>query len=166
MKLGIETATILTLSRAHLHPTTISAILNEKGDISEGPSIGVREEGFLVPTGLGDPTALDLDVTGGLFPSLNDRFPDLTIIRAIARGQGAEWVNLDDEGVVCSDILPVYDGSAPLALPGHPLWNGGCLRWISRPGHCDIAQASFETLELLGPIGAESSRNLDDSPGM
>lgn len=166
MKLGIETATILTLSRAHLHPTTISAILNEKGDISEGPSIGVREEGFLVPTGLGDPTALDLDVTGGLFPSLNDRFPDLTIIRAIARGQGAEWVNFDDDGVVCSDILPVYDGSMPVALPEHPIWNGGCLRWIARPGHCDIAQASHETLDRLGMTGPMDDRTPEINPGL
>lgn len=166
MKLGIETATILTLSRAHLHPATIAAILDEKGDISEGPSIGVREEGFLVPTGLGDPDALDMDVTGGMFPSLNDRFPDLTIIRAIARGQGAEWVNIDDEGVVCCDILPVYDGSMPVLMPEHLIWIGAHLRRLPSPGNPEILQASPETLDRLGMTGPMDDRTPEINPGL
>lgn len=117
----METARIITLSTAHLHQDTIDAIEACRGDLSEGPSIAVRDEGFLVNSHLGDPGAADRDLQEGLLPSLRDRHPDLALIRALARGFDAEWINLDVDGVVCSDILPVYDGR-DMEPPMDPAW--------------------------------------------
>lgn len=106
--LGIEEAKILTISTAHLHPDTIDALdaMSHTGPLRSCPaanSIAVRDEGFMVNSHRGIPDALDLDLDS----PLND-FPDLVLIRALARGLKAEWINIDQDGVEYINILPTY----------------------------------------------------------
>ncbi|MEP3666551.1 MAG: hypothetical protein ABJN42_07435 [Roseibium sp.] len=114
-KLGIENASIITISTAHLHLATREAIEREKGDLSEGPSVAVREEGFLVNSHLGCEDALEQDFSEGLYPALIDRMPDLVLIRALARGLNAAWINIDNDGDTYDDILPVYNDFGGIA---------------------------------------------------
>ena len=162
MTLGLEEAKILTLSTAHLHPGTISMIEQSRGDLSEGPSIAIRDEGYLVNSHLGVPDATDLDTRPGLFPSLNDRFPDLALIRALARGQVAEWINFDQDGVEYADLLPIYDGTQEVELPRHPFWSGAMMRKIMTTSGVDIIQASPETLDMISQ--PEHFLEIDESP--
>jgi hypothetical protein len=121
MDFGIERAKIITLNIAHLHPETISILDQKKGDLEEGPSIAIRDEGFLVNSHLGMPDALEQDFQPGMFASLNHRFPDLVLIRALARSLGAEWINLDCDGIEYADVLPIYQ-SGDMQLPSEPFW--------------------------------------------
>lgn len=149
MKLRLESAKILTLSTAHLHPQTIEGIEILAGEINEGPSIAVRETGFLVNTHLGTEDAALIDCTDGQYQALNHRMPDLCLLRAIGRGQGAAWLCIDADGEEYPDILPVYrDGEEP-EMPSHPVWSGALVRRLDREYGSTVLQASPETLETL-----------------
>lgn len=148
MSLNIETAKIITISLQHLHPDTIDMLDRFKGDLSEGPSIAVRDEGFLVNSHFGVDDALEQDLKTGLLPSLYHRHPDLVLIRALARGLKSEWINFDVDGVVYKDLLPVYDGSEP-SLPTNPIWAGAMLQRQQRPNQVDVVVPSVETLEMI-----------------
>lgn len=117
-----ELGTILTISTAHLHPATRELIERDKGDISEGPSIAVREEGYLVNTQLGS-DALVLSHMDGMFPALITRFPDLVLIQALGRGLGATWVNIDIDGPKMNDVLPSYSDDGFVTFPENPAWS-------------------------------------------
>lgn len=118
----IEVGKIITISRSHLHPETIAMIEAEKGDLSEGPSIALREEGFLLNSDHGVDDALSFDLSAGLFASLHDRAPDVVLIRALARGLKAEWINIDTDGSVYNDILPMYGRGGHIDPPQDPQW--------------------------------------------
>lgn len=153
-RLGLEEAKILTISIAHLHPDTVDALdamSRTTGPLRSCPlatSFAVRNEGFLVNSYLGIPDALDKDLNS----KLTD-FPDLVLIRALARGVGAEWVNIDQDGVTYSDILPVYDYSGINRLPPQPPTSQGWAEALSQTGlnHRDdlIIVPSRETLEQI-----------------
>lgn len=108
-RLGIEQATLLTISIAHLSPGTISEIERCEGDIPEGPSIAIRRHAFMMNSDHSQEDALEDDVTSGTYASLLQRHPDLVLVRALARGMNAEWICLDTDGVIYGDVLPVYD---------------------------------------------------------
>lgn len=123
MKLSdIETGKIITVSMSHLHPDTIAMIEKERGDLSEGPSIALREEGFLLNSDHGAGDALSIDLAPGLFASLHDRAPDIVLIRALARGLRVEWINVDTDGDAYNDFLPVYGRGGYIDPPRDPQW--------------------------------------------
>lgn len=149
VKLDIESFNGMAISTVHLHPRTIALIEMKKGDIEEGPSIAIRDEGFLVNSMLGDPSIGTRHSGRGLYEPFNDRFPDLCMIMALARGQGKEWINIDQDGVEYVDILPDYTAPGGPELPSHPIWGGAMIRRIEMPEGPDMLQASPETLDLL-----------------
>ncbi|MFG6082150.1 hypothetical protein ACEUZ9_002793 [Paracoccus litorisediminis] len=55
----IENARIITISTVHLSPSTIEQIETHKGDIPEGPSIALRDEGFFINSYRGNDNTLD-----------------------------------------------------------------------------------------------------------
>lgn len=123
---GIEEARIITVSTAHLHPDTVEALdRKEHGgplrNCAAAQSIAVRDEGFLVNTHRGVPDALSEDLDGAM-----GDFPDLVLIRSLARGLKADWVNVDADGVEYTDVLPTYghDGVARgvVQTPSEPGW--------------------------------------------
>lgn len=148
-RLDIEAFNGMTISTTHLHPSTIDLIEMKKGDIEEGPSIALREEGYLLNSGLGCPGISRMHTERGLFDSFNDRYPDLCMIMAIARGQGKEWINIDQDGVEYVDILPDYHAPGSPEMPDHPIWEGAMISRITTPNGPDMLKASLETLELL-----------------
>lgn len=164
MTRDLEEAKILTLSLLHLHPDTRALLVAKKGDIEEGPSIAMRDEGFLVNTHIGVPEAADLEVRSGLFPALNDRFPDLVMARALARGLGISWINFDEDGPEHPDLLPVYEGAGGPQLPTDEIWSGGSLRRIATASGIDYLQASFETLEIISKRNDPRDAELDFAP--
>lgn len=83
----IETAKIITISTEHLHPDTINFLDDTQGDMAEGPSIAVRNEGFLVNSHLSTEDALNRDCEPEFLPPLYDRFPDLVLIRPVRPGR-------------------------------------------------------------------------------
>lgn len=120
---GIEIARVMTVSIEHLHPETVSFLDGVKGDLKEGPSIAVRREGFLVNSHAGMESALEQEFENGFEPSLYDRFPDLVLIRTLARSLGAEWINIDVDGVIYADVLPVYGDDGEVTRPSADGWN-------------------------------------------
>lgn len=123
---GIEEARIITISTAHLHPDTVDALDQKEhgGPLRSCPaaqSVAVRDEGFLVNSHRGVPDALEQDLAGPL-----ESFPDLVLIRAMARGLKADWINIDVDGVEYTDVLPSYghDGVARnvVQTPSEPGW--------------------------------------------
>jgi hypothetical protein len=123
---GIEEARIITISTAHLHPDTVEALdMKDHGGplrrCDTAQSIAVREEGFLVNSHRGVPDALSQDLDG----AMND-FPDLVLIRSLARGLKVDWINIDADGVEYTDVLPTYghDGVARdvVQTPSEPGW--------------------------------------------
>lgn len=159
--LGVENASIITLSTAHLHPKTIAALEACRGDVSSGPSVAVRPEGFLVNSHLGSEDALgsDLDGLGGA--SLHDRFPDLVLLRAFARGLGAAWLNIDADGTRYCDLLPSYhDGSIFVPTDEHWAEALSCIS-ASADGHLIVVPAR-STLEI---IEAGQTPGRDTAPG-
>lgn len=121
--LGIEQALIITISTAHLSPFTREYIADKRGNIGNGPSVGVRDDGFLVNSYFGAPDALDQHTraSGGMV-SLYERAPDLVLVMALARGLRAEWINFDVDGVEYTDILPTYDDDETVNLPTGEGW--------------------------------------------
>ncbi len=146
--LGIEEAKIITLSVAHLHPETIAAIEGRHGDIPEGPSIAVREQSFLVNSMLNTDDALAHDLQAGRHPAMNERFPDLVLICALARGLKAEWINLDNDGVQYCDILPTYV-DYELTLPSGEGWRDALSTIGKTLGGEDIVVAERAILEAI-----------------
>ena len=158
----IETAKIITLSTGHLHPGTIRSITAQKGEIDEGPSIALRDEGLLVNSELGDDGVLTRDLQSGLFPSLNIRFPDLVTVRAIARGLGAEWVNFDADGVEYCDILPLYNENGFSELPSDPDWKSA-FEASNAAYVLTAASALSLSREILEQIEAGQTPGLDSN---
>lgn len=159
-RLGIEQAKIITISTAHLHPDTMDVLEACHGNLSEGPSVALRGEGFLLNSHLGVEDALDHDLRAGREASLAKRHPDLVLIRALARGQGAEWINIDRDGINYMDILPSYDGSE-IIVPTGDGWKdalstlGG--NWIGS----SIIVVDRATLEI---IEAGQTPGMSDDP--
>lgn len=156
---NIETAKIITLSTAHLHPASRAAIEAARGDIPEGPSIAIREEGFLVNSHLGMPNALEYDYTEGNMAWMAIRFPDLTTVRALARGLRAEWINFDVDGVEYSDILPTYDDNGNAELPSDPHW-----RELFEASRCGTAALGLSRQLLEQLEAGQTPRAHESSP--
>jgi len=162
---GIEQATILTISTAHLSRDTIERIEAEKGDMSEGPSIAIREEGFLVNSYRGDDAPLDRAFTAGLFKPLAERHPDLVLIQALARGLGAEWINIDRDGVEYSDILPTYDDNGIVSVPSADGWRDALNRVGVNYWGAPVVLPERGTLEII-EAGQTPGQDLEDAPGL
>jgi hypothetical protein len=162
--LGIERGAIITISTSHLHPATRELLDEIKGDLPEGPSVAVRDEGFLVNSHLGSSDVLEQDFTEGQFPTLYERMPDLVMIRALARGLGAEWINIDQDGVEYADILPVYDDYGQVNLPGRDGWKDA----FSTMGETyEGATMVMPTRAVLEVLEAGQTPGLpDDTPGL
>lgn len=120
--LNVEEAKILTISTAHLHPETIRSLELCEGEMANGPSIAIRAEGFLVNSHLGMPDALERDIAGHPGDSLLELHPDLVLVRTLARGLGATWLNIDCDGIEYTDILPTYDGDE-VTIPTGDGWS-------------------------------------------
>lgn len=120
--LDIETAKILTISTAHLSPVTRDMIEACRGNVEGGPSVAIRDCGYLINSHLNTPDALQEDCEQGNRASLLERHPDLVLIRALARGQGAEWINVDQAGLEYDDILPSYDDNGTVTAPTGEGW--------------------------------------------
>ena len=118
----IEAGSIITISTEHLSIATMEILIRNKGDIPEGPSAAVREEGCLVNSHLDSPDALELDFNPGRLGPLALRMPDLVLIRALARGLKAEWINFDRDGVEYADILPIYSETGVETTPTKDGW--------------------------------------------
>lgn len=162
--LGIERAAILTISTAHLHPATRQYLEDIKGDVPEGPSIALREEGYLVNSHRGLDNPLSLDCMTGLFEPMISRMPDIVLIQALARGLQAEWINIDTDGPVCDGILPSYDDNGFVTLPTADGWKDSLSRMAeATDGHMMVMPAE----EVLATIEAGQTPGLhDDAPGM
>jgi hypothetical protein len=148
-KPDIESAKIITVSTAHLHPETISMIEKERGDLPEGPSIALREEGFLVNSHLGVDDALKQDLSPGLYLPLYERAPDLVLLRALARGLKAEWINIDYDGVEYADILPRYGSDGYIEMPYDPNWQAALERKMAFPSGAEIVQPVPAVLSMI-----------------
>lgn len=148
-RLGIEQTAIITLSIMHLSPFTLEHIEDNAGDISEGPTMAIREQGFLMNTRHDVEGALERDVTAGQYKSLLERFPDLVLVRALARGLGAGWVCFDRDKEPDADLLPVYDDDGSITPPTRDGWaqalsDVGTAYWGN-----DAVIPSLETLRAI-----------------
>lgn len=163
-RLGIEQARIITISTAHLSPFTCDYISKCSGYVDSGPSIAIRDEGLLIDSCLGTPDALESAVSSQSgVRSLLERAPDLVLIQALARGLHAEWINIDMDGVVCSDILPSYDDDGEITLPTGNGWRDA----LSAVGtNCWGTPMVVPTREVLEIIEAGRTPGLapDDTP--
>ncbi len=122
--LFIKPDKIISLSTAHLHPETIALIEKCHGNLPAGPSIAIRQEGFLVNSHLGDSDCIEMDMARVNGKSLFGMAPDLVLLRAVARGQEAAWLNIDRDAPIYSDFLPVYDEDS-LIMPQEESWAEG-----------------------------------------
>lgn len=145
----IESARIITVSTAHLHPETIDMIEKEKGDLPEGPSIAIREEGYLVNSHHGDADALRLDLSEGLFLPLHERAPDLVLLRALARGLKADWINIDRDGPEYSKILPSYGSGGFITPPSDSQWREALSEVGQFPSGAEIVRPSLAVLSMI-----------------
>ena len=50
-----------------------------------------------------------------------DYAPDLALIRVLARGHGASWINIDADGHLYEETLPSYDDDGAITLPTETL---------------------------------------------
>lgn len=147
---NIETARIITISISHLHPDTIDFIDTNAGDVTEGPSIAVRDSGLFLNSYLGVENALDLDFGSIILPSLQDRFPDLVLIRAFARGLGAEWINLDVDGVDYQEVLPIYNyRGGMMTFPTNEGWKDALCTLGKTSIGVEMVIPLRETLEVI-----------------
>lgn len=162
---GIEIAHVMTVSIEHLHPETVSFLDGVKGDLKEGPSIAVRREGFLVNSHAGMENALEQEFANGFEPSLYDRFPDLVLIRTLARGLGAEWINIDVDGVIYADVLPVYGDDGEVARPSAEGWNEALGTVGKTVRGVDMIIPSREMLEMI-EAGQTPRVTPTSAPGM
>ena len=160
--LGIEQSGILTISTAHLSRETLAGITVARGDLSEGPSIAVREEGFLVNSYLGSDDALEQAFRPGVFKPMAERFPDLVLIQALARGLKAEWINIDRDGVEYSDILPSYDDDGVASQPTADGWRDALGEIGTNFWGGPAVVPSREVLEIIE--AGQTPRLYDDSP--
>lgn len=161
----IETAKIITISTEHLHPDTINFLDDNQGDMAEGPSIAVRNEGFLVNSHLATEDALTQDCEPEFLPPLYDRFPDLVLIRALARGLEAQWINIDADGVVYSDILPSYDDRGGVTLPTAEGWSEALSTVTKTARGVEMVMPSREVLEMI-EAGQTPQVSPVNTPGM
>lgn len=164
----IESAKIITLSTAHLHPETREYIESVGGDIPGGPSIGAREHGFFLNSGLNSGVSLDTHFQAcGVHTSLVDRFPDIVLLQSVAIAQGATWINIDTDGEVYGRFLPVYEDNGRVVLPTHPDWADG-LSTVAPSGWDaqDRVRPLREVLEAIeeGRAPADAARSAE--PGM
>lgn len=148
-RLGIEQATIITLSTAHLSPTTLQNIEDHAGQLSEGPSIAIREQGFLMNSWLNIEHALERETSPAQYKALSERYPDLVLLRAFARGLRATWVCVDRGADPYPEYLPVYDDDGSVTPPTGDGWaqalsNVGTAYWGN-----DAVIPSLETLRAI-----------------
>lgn len=121
-----ESAKIITLSTAHLHPETREYIESVGGNIPNGPSIAAREFGFFLNSGFnsGIPVSDFFEATGNI-PAMIDRFPDIVLLQSVACAQNATWICIDSDGEVHDRFLPVYEDDGKILAPAHPDWQDG-----------------------------------------
>ena len=139
---------IIAISTAHLHPRTIAWIEQHQGNLPAGPSVGIREEGFFVNSYLGDADAVETDLTGFNGKSLYSMAPDLVLLRALARGQRAAWLNIDRDAPIYDEFLPFYDEDT-LHLPHDPNWAEGLSDTKQMPSGHTVVIPSREVLHLI-----------------
>ncbi|WP_411839848.1 hypothetical protein [Paracoccus sp. ME4] len=162
--LGIEEARIITISTAHLSPFTRDYINEMSGNLHNGPSIAIRDDGFLVNSYHGSPNALDQHMTAtGHRASLYDRAPDLVLIMALARGVGAEWINMDVDGVEYSDILPTYDDDETVSIPTGSGWSDALNRIGTNNSGQSMVVPTREILEII-EAGQTPGLYVDEMP--
>lgn len=146
----VETAKIITISIEHIHPDTINFLDTSGGDLVEGPSIAVRNEGYLMNSHRGVDTALEHDFLGtDDHPALIETFPDLVLIRSLARGLGAEWINIDVDGVIYADILPVYNDDGEITPPTGEGWKDALSQTGLSANGVEMITPSREVLEMI-----------------
>lgn len=148
-KLTVETAGIITISISHLSRQTIDAIDRCRGNIPNGPSVAVRNEGFLINSHRGSPDVLDdaVQPIAGV-QGLMARHPDLVLIQAFARGLDVEWINLDSDGVAYNDVLPVYDEDGTMRPPTAEGWRDTLSRSITI-NDCQVVAPDMEFLRMI-----------------
>lgn len=162
--LGIEEARIITISTAHLSPFTRDYISEMNGNIDNGPSIAIRDDGFLANSYLGSPDALDQHMmASGHKASLHERAPDLVLVMALARGIGAEWINFDVDGVEYVDILPSYPDEEGVNLPTAAGWRDALAQLGTNRWGQSLVVPSREILEII-EAGQTPGLDLGASP--
>lgn len=124
MPLDVETAKIITLSTAHLHPGAQAALRAANEDLAGMPAVAVRDYGFFVNSYY-DPTLLPSETPFSDY-SLIHRVPDLFLIRAFAWRAGAAWINVDIDGSRRDDRLPCYDCDGTIDLPTDDCCHASC----------------------------------------
>lgn len=157
----VESAKIITVSTAHLHPQTIERICARS--VAGAPSIAIRDEGLLVNSHLDGETR---DATQIADSDLAREAPDLVVAMAFARGQGAAWVSFDRDGDVI-DQLPSYDEGERFP-PRDPAW-GVLARDEARadggdPLESDRFPASPEAIAFAAAGGPEPVADHPDGP--
>ncbi len=150
---------LISVSTAHLHPRTIAWIEQHKGNLPVGPSIAMRDEGFLVNSYLGDREAIETDMAEIKGVSLFKMAPDLVLLRAVARGQGAAWLNIDRDAPIYGDFLPVYDEDIVMT-PRDEDWAPGLSDTVEDALGRILVVPSRETLRLI-EAGKSPTDDLD-----
>lgn len=163
-----ESAKIITLSTAHLHPETREYIESVGGDIPGGPSIGAREHGFLLNSGKDSGVSVDSHFEArGAHAPLVDRFPDIVLLQSVAIAQGATWINIDSDGEIHDRFLPVYEDNGRVVLPTHPDWADGLSTVApSAWDRQDRVRPSLEVLEAIEEGRAPADAVKSAEPGM
>lgn len=153
-KSQIETAKVIILSTAHLHPKTAEMLRLYDGDLPGLPdSIFTREYGVMLNSLRHTPDALDKAFTRGKYPAPATLYPDLILLQAFGRGERAEWICLDADGDTHAEILPVYDHDhgGILSLPNEAGWAeslSNASRALHGEGHEIVIPSRF-TLEQI-----------------
>ena len=143
----VESAKIITVSTAHLHPQTIERLCART--VEGSPSIAIRDEGLLVNSHIGAET---LDAEAIARSELASEAPDLVVAMAFARGQGAAWINFDRDGDVI-DQLPSYD-EGEMIPPADREW-GVLARYATSVDGVCIFEATPEAIAFADAGGAE-----------
>jgi hypothetical protein len=151
---------VISVSTAHLHPRTIEWIEQHKGNLPVGPSIAIRDEGFIVNSYFRDAEAIEADMAEIKGMSLFKMAPDLVLLRAVARGQGAAWLNIDRDAPIYGDFLPVYDEDT-LIMPQDEDWASGLSDTMEDAQGRTLVLPSREALRLI-EAGKSPTDELDD----
>ena len=112
-----EISQILTVSTAHLHPWTRNRITACGGELLHCPLIAIREHGFFVNSSFQCCNAFINDFSLSNESTLADSAPDLALLRVLARGLRATWINIDCDGDIYTETLPTYDDDGTISLP-------------------------------------------------
>lgn len=162
--LGIEQARIITISTAHLSPFSREYISDRNGNIDNGPSIAVRDEGFLANSYLNGNNELERAFTpvAGVKP-LIERVPDLVLVQALARGLGAEWISFDADAVEYTDILPSYDDDGEITIPTGDGWREALGTVGTNYWDSPVVMPTREVLEII-EAGQTPGLDFEGSP--